>query len=162
MQNHWFIFIMSIILIITFLLLLLVDLRISIPIAILLIILDLYFFLKYREQNIKQDALDKSDFPPSNYMINVGGKCGDGWVFTGTDKNGNYTCENSRKIPTNSCALKQTFVKLNTFPLRNSTEQNDILNTVAEGAKMSRCTFIKNCGVIPGVPASWIGIDNLC
>lgn len=158
---QWFLFGIIFVIIIIILLLTLAPLQISIPLSILLGLLDLYFILKYREHSIKQDVISKADFPPKQYMKLTGGKCPDMWSVTGIDANGNYICENKLNIPINKCSSKQVFTTLDNYPLTTVDEQKKVLHTAVEGG-MSRCQFIKECGIKENMPASWIGIDNLC
>lgn len=127
--------------------------------VILIIVLVVYLYRKYSKDAKKVPSVPSTpDFPPAEYMEEVGTKCPDLWQISNINKDGSYTCINPENVPINSankqiCAQTATFKKMAKWPLNDKDRQKELAN---------RCEWIENCGPAGGVPASWIGIDNLC
>ncbi len=127
--------------------------------VVLIIVLVVYLYRKYSKDAKKVSAVASTPaFPPAEYMEEVGTKCPDLWQISNINKDGSYTCINPENVPTNpststvNCKTP-TFKKMAKWPLKDKDRQKELAN---------RCEWIEKCGPAGGVPASWIGIDNLC
>lgn len=136
-----------------------------------------YYLYQYivKMQSLKEAAQMN---PPGNYMQNSGIKCPDYWVNTGVDNNGNYICENTFNIQTNSSngTCNSSTMK---FPpvtqgytwdygnpngltsLTDEQKYNFVLNTSGTGS-MTRCNWINSCGPSSTVQGVWSGVNELC
>jgi len=116
--------------------------------------------------------------PPGAYMQNSGIKCPDYWVYTGTDKDGNYICNNSFNIPTVTTlnpACNTTQLNFNpvqpgyTWEMGNPDgltsytydQMNSFVNT-SGAAPLSRCQWINSCGPATNVQGIWTGVNEVC
>lgn len=130
--------------------------------VILIIVLVVYVYRKYRDDDKKKPKTTTPDFPPDEYMKEVGTKCPDLWSLTTNYIAGSpYKCENVSNVPVANgtknkaydCAQNAVFKAMPNWPLDDKVRQKELKN---------RCEWIEKCGPAQGTPASWIGIDDLC
>lgn len=124
----------------------------------LIILLAIYIYHKYNDNDSadsKNSTSTTPDYPPDEYMQEVGTKCPDLWTLSTKYKDGSYLCENTNNVPVynkDTCPPAR-FNQIKKWPLKNKQLKDEL---------KSRCDWIEKCGPAEGVPASWIGIDDLC
>jgi hypothetical protein len=136
----------------------------------------------YRFSTISSNKINKSDvvknWPPKQYMENVGVLCPDYWVYMGPDPNNpttHHICWNKynldiNKVTTGSNPEGQIPAtcytnangrqkKFTTMTISNNNKLLDKGKTSDEGLK-DICEFIKECGPSSGKEASWLGFNT--
>ena len=139
---------------------------------IILIILILVGNYVYHYYNTPTEV--KVDFPPANYMAQIGAQCPNMWDVTAINQK-TVTCQNNANLPLSAdprCGSRPTqqghHVAQITFPTvtewpvskKNTKAQ---LNT-RFGNTYSRCEFVQNCGIqgVSGAPVAWDGMSLAC
>lgn len=149
-------------------------------IGLIVIIAYIVYYLYNYIQNIQTQQNVAQMNPPGSYMQNSGIQCPDYWVNTGIDNNGNYVCENTFNIQTNSNSQcnpnKMVFSPVtngytwdygNPNGLKSLTDQDKytfsekITATGVQGS-ISRCNWINSCGPSTTVQGIWSGINEIC
>jgi len=138
-----------------------------------------YYIYNYIKDMQTQQTISQMN-PPGSYMQNTGILCPDYWVNTGIDANGNYICENTFNIQTNtnpSCNSTQMMFS----PVANgytwdygnpngmtSLTDNDkytfVEKSTAKGVAgaISRCSWVNSCGPSTTVQGIWSGVNEIC
>lgn len=145
-----------------------------------------YYLWKYLQHKTKQEMMSKIS-PPDDYMQQTGIKCPDYWVNTSSDAS-TYTCQNVNNIPIVESSKKPTgftcnsggIVKFDAIAngktwehgnpngLKSLTnkERNDFVKGSVATGTVSRCDWIKYCGVYnddtSANPAVWLGVNDVC
>jgi hypothetical protein len=124
----------------------------------------------YRFSSVSMNKIDKSsivkNWPPRQYMENVGALCPDYWVYMGPDPQNpttHHICMNKFNldlIDTNKCYTnKDKKQKTFTTMTVSGDELVDKGNSTKDGL-IDICSFIKECGPKSGREASWLGINT--
>lgn len=123
----------------------------------LIVLITIYVYHKYRDDTTTTDSTKTTpDYPPDEYMKEIGTKCPDLWTLTTDNTTGKYTCVNSNKVPVATTCPSDataTFNQIKGWPLKDK----ELASKLKE-----RCDWIEKCGPADSVPASWIGIADLC
>lgn len=129
-------------------------------IGLIVILIVIYRFSVISNQNAKSGVV--KNWPPRQYMENVGKYCPDYWVYMGKDPNNSkkHICMNSFnvdiKTPVSSTCYSNRASKQKIFTTPSLTD-----NGIEKGAALNEmCQFIKNCGPETGLEASWLGINT--
>jgi len=125
----------------------------SVIIIIVLIILVLIWWAVLKSKRNKEPV--QIQWPPKDFMQELGGKCPDYWTYMG-DNDGSNICENTYDIPTKSDWCKILGSNLRDFPeYKTWPPKGDALK--------QRCDWIKKCGPPNrAMDATWIGMDKIC
>ena len=120
---------------------------------ILIIIVLISWGIKRHNRNKKPVEVE---WPPNNYMKNIGSKCPDYWTYLG-DYGDNTFCQNNFNLTfadakEDECQDKKKIVN---FPKITSWPPN-------KKQLQKRCRWMKGCGNTSNTDASWIGMDKLC
>ena len=118
-----------------------------------------------------KEASQKIEWPPKDYMQDIGSKCPDYWSYVGVDKEGNPICENKFNIPvaksqcmTNSIPGYKnvmSFTKIPKWPIKKGNIDSQIGD--GNGTDYSKaCNWIRNCGPTSTTSASWVGMNDMC
>jgi hypothetical protein len=125
----------------------------------------------YRFSSVSMNKIDKSkivkNWPPKQYMENVGVLCPDYWVYMGTDPNNphKHVCMNRYNLDINETNLNKCYTNKNarqTSFTTMSVSQDKLLDkgkSTQDGLK-DICSFIKDCGPSDSREASWLGINT--
>lgn len=134
----------------------------AIIIIIVLIILVLIWWAVLKSK--RNDVPVPIEWPPQDFMKELGGKCPDYWTYLGDYKNQNINqniCENTYGIHTKksgTCAYKKTVNghQIIGFPAYKQWPPT-------KKALNERCKWIRKCGhPKTALDASWIGMDKVC
>lgn len=127
----------------------------------------------YRFSTVTMNKIDKStvvkNWPPKQYMENVGALCPDYWVYMGPDPNNpttHHICWNKYNLDLkeqqnpNICYTNENG-RQKTFPTISVSGDKlvDKGKSTQDGLK-DICQFIKECGPSNGKEASWLGINT--
>ena len=104
----------------------------------------------------------KADFPPANYMAQIGAQCPNMWDVTAINQQ-TVTCKNNANVPLSSdpkCGAQGTimFPTVTEWPVSKKNTKAQ-LNT-GSGDTYSRCEFVQKCG--SGAPVAWDGMSLAC
>jgi hypothetical protein len=135
-------------------------------IGLIVILIIIYTFSRSSINKIDKSNIVKN-WPPRQYMENVGALCPDYWVNMGPDKQNpnNHICMNRFNLdivdPNNKICYSNIDAKQRSFPTMSVSDDKlvDKGKSTQEGLK-DICSFIKQCGPSANIHASWLGIDT--
>ena len=104
----------------------------------------------------------KTDFPPANYMAQIGAQCPNMWDISAITQE-TVTCKNNANIPVknnSSCGSNGeiTFPTITEWPI--SKKNHSQLTSGIDG-KYGRCDFVQQCGSGHS-PVAWDGMNLAC
>ena len=126
-------------------------------ILIVLIILVLIWWAVLKSK--RKDIPLPVQWPPEDYMAELGGKCPDYWTYLGDHDNKNI-CQNTLNIKTNHNNCHNLSTADGDMQLTEFTKYKKWPPT--GNALDERCKWIKQCGSVGNIDATWIGMDKIC
>jgi hypothetical protein len=106
----------------------------------------------------------KVNFPPANYMAQIGAQCPNMWDVASINQQ-QVVCRNTANLPVNKTDAKCgaqgdtiTFPTVTEWPVSKKNTKAQ-LNT-GSGNTYSRCQFVQQCG--SGAPVAWDGMGIAC
>lgn len=128
-----------------------------VTLVIVLIVLIIIVLISWGiKKSVNNSTTTQVEWPPSNYMKNIGSKCPDYWTYIG-DYGDNTFCQNNFNLTfaENKQDQCQDTKKIVNFPKITSWPPN-------KNHLVKRCSWMKQCGNTSNTDASWIGMDKLC
>jgi hypothetical protein len=133
-------------------------------IGLIVILIIIYRFSKVSSEGSQKSGVVKN-WPPRQYMNNVGKYCPDYWTYVGVDPTDpkKHICKNNFNVDVRTDLTTKPAVCYSNLSAKQKTFITPILTDdgIEKGdALNAMCAFIRDCGPRNSLNASWLGINT--